>query len=339
MLKDLDSASFFSVIVLNYNGEEILLECLDSVLKSDYNSFEVILIDNGSTDNSLEIAISFLERFPKVKVIRANENLGFCRGFNLGLKYCKGKIIVFLSDDTVVDKNWLKEIEKALQLDKTIGGAEPMLHSFYDTDRIDSAGSLSDKFGFCTTRGAFEIDNGQYNHTKSSSFAGGAVFIARRKVLDKVGYFDPTFFMNVGDIDLSWRIRLSGYSIAFIPSALTFHRGSATVKKFFGFRSPRMLLDTRKNRLKMLIKNYSLVNILKYIPIVLFVYLGISLKELFLDRDPEIAITPLLAIFEMLENIDETMLKRREVQRIRRSTDDEIFRFMLKKPLFLNHHF
>lgn len=336
-MKALNTSPFFSVAILNYNGKEEILPCISSVLKSNHNSFEVILIDNGSTDDSLHMVLNYLKGFgTKVNVVCTNRNLGFCKGFNFAAKYLKGEVIIFLSVDTVVDKDWLKRIEEALELDETIGAAEPMLYSFYDKDRIESAGSLSDRFGFCTTRGASMIDHGQYNHEMNSSFVGGAVFIARRETLDKVGYFDSSFFMNVGDVDLSWRIRLSGYRLAFIPSALVFHRGSAIVKKFFKPRSFRNLLDTRKNRLTMLIKNYSLSSLMKYLPIVLFVYIGMFVKELLLDRRPEIAITSILAILENVRELDKTVIKRMHTQRIRKATDREIFRFMLKKPLFLN---
>lgn len=335
MLNGSNGSPFFSVVILNYNGKETILPCIRSVLMSNHNSFEVVLVDNGSTDDSLQVAADFLKQFPQVKIVRSNKNLGFCKGFNFAIQYLKGKVTVFLSVDTALDKNCLKKIEEALILDETIGAAEPMLHSFHDKNRIDSAGSLSDIFGFCATRGAHQVDHGQYAHVRNSSFVGGAVFIVRREILDKIGCFDPTFFMNVGDVDLSWRIRLLGYRIAFIPSALVFHRGSAIVKKFFKPKSFGNLLDTRSNRLKMLIKSYSLSNLLKYMPIVLFVYLVIFVKELFLDRHPKIALASILAILHNVKELDKTIVRRMKVQRIRRISDREIFSFMLKRPLFL----
>lgn len=243
--------ALISIIIINFNGKRFLENCLRSVLTSNYTNFEVIIVDNASTDGSIEL-IQEKFQYNNLKIVKTGLNLGFAEGNNLGAKMAKGKYVVFLNNDTEVDKNWLKELVKVMESDKSIGAAQSKLLLF-DRKTIDSAGDFINSYGYGWMRGVGEEDIGQYNETDEIFSARGAGMIVKKNILKSVDYFDSDFFMVCEDIDLCWRIRLKGYKIIFVPASIIYHFGSGT-RKIFQMTSQSYYYNVR-NILITLIKN------------------------------------------------------------------------------------
>lgn len=221
-----------SVIVLNYNGLRYLKgglkECLDSVLSTVYPNLEIIFVDNGSTDGSTDLV---RENFKsKVKIIENKCNLGFSEGFNRGIKSSKGKYVALLSNDMTVDPNWLKPVIKLMEKEPKIGLAGFKRLIYGTKNGIDGIGGDFYLCGRARVVGLFEIDRGQYNTViEDLDYIGGAM-VLRRKTLQEVGLFDPEYIIFYEDVDLCYRIRKRGYKTVYVPHAIIYHRGQATLK-------------------------------------------------------------------------------------------------------------
>jgi len=319
-----------SIIVLNYNGKEIIRSCLNSILRSDYSNFEVILVDNGSTDDSIEQVEKLFGLDFRVKIVRNDRNLGYCEGNNIGIHYAKGEIIVFLNNDTEVDVDWLKEVMIMFIRDSTIGAAQPKLLNYYFPEKIDSLGGFINLYGF-TSGGNLNINDMPSLEPHEIFFAVGSAMFVRKKVLNEIGIFDPYYFMFCEDVDLSWRIRLKGYKIILIPKSIVYHRISFTAEKA---SSIRISWYIRKNRLTTLIKNYEISNLIKALPILVTIYIANFIREI-LKRDIKKAITNITSILYNLKNFRRIFYERIIIQRnIRRIRDDKILKLISPRLLW-----
>lgn len=320
--------SMVSVIILNYNGKNFLNECLNSVLNSSYPNFEVVLVDNASTDDSIKLAKEKYGSSPALIIIKNSANLGFAAGNNVGTSYAKGKYILFLNNDTVVEPNWLIEIVNVMDRDAKIGAAQSKLLSLADRKTIDSAGDFIDYYGLSFQRGLGEEDKGQYNQIDEIFSARGAALIVRSKILAEIGAFDDDFFFCYEDIDLSWRIRLNGYKIVFVPKSNVYHIGSAST-----ISSATNVFHIEKNRLFALLKNMPLIYLAKYNPLTFTI--GEIMGDLMFNR-PSLLYARIKAIFWVLKNFKKIWCKRLLIQRCIKKIDDKIVtKYMLKTNLKL----
>lgn len=329
-----------SVIILNYNGRSFLEPCLDSVLGSDYPNFEVIFVDNGSTDGSVELVRELYGADPRVEILVKSENVGVTRGLNAGIERGKGEYVVFLNNDTKVEPGWLGMLVEKLEGDRCVGAAQCKLLAYEDPRRIDSAGCVIDAHGCAVERGRVrfdlgEVDRGQYDRVEEIFSAGCPASIVRGYVLSEVGPFDPEFFAGYEDADLSWRIRLRGYKIVLVPQAVVYHRRGATSSRRVLGRD--IAWHFSKNRIAMLIKNYSLRNLLRVMPFVLSLY---SLVSLYLLRfGLEMFVVPLRAVLWNMRELRYLLRQRYVVQkRIRRVRDDEVSRMMSKRCILVQYY-
>lgn len=323
----------FSVIVLSYNGGDIIEPCLSSVLKSDYPNFEVILVDNASSDASVELVERLFGSNQKLKIVRNSDNLFYAGGNNAGINNAKGEYIFILNNDTEIESNCLSELSLALR-DEKIGAAQPKILIYGETSVIDNTGGIIDPFGYTKGRGNREIDTGQFDNYGDIFYAGGTAMALKRQVLDKVGIFDPKFVAHWEDVDLSWRIRLSGYGIVFAPKAVIKHKVSKTITKFGN--KHKISFHIRKNRIAGLIKNYNLFHLFRFLPFVVFIYLALFLKELFLDRKFALAFTSISALLWNIKELPYLLKERAVVQKkIRVLPDSEIMRHMHKQSIIM----
>jgi len=198
-------------------------KCLQSVLETNYSNFEVLLIDNGSTDGSIKQIENEYSSDPRVKIILNHINYGFAKGNNVGVKISKGDYIVFLNNDTEVEKNWLKELVRILESDPNVGAAQSKLLLLHNPKLIDTCGHRLTSYGFLVEIGAGEKDGKKYDHTFDILGAKGASMIIRRKVLEETGLFDSSYFALVEETDLCWRVWLKGYRVIFAPSSRVHH--------------------------------------------------------------------------------------------------------------------
>jgi len=319
-----------SIIILNYNGKQFLETCLTSVINADYSNFEVIFVDNGSTDGSIGFVKERFGKNPRLKIFRNKENLGFAEGNNVGVKYTSGEYIVFLNNDTEVDPKWLKELINVVKSDDhRIGAAQSKLLLMDDRKRIDCAGGFIDHYGYANERGHGQIDKGQYDKIEEIFYAKGAGFIVRRKILKEVGLFDPKSFMYYDETDLCWRIWLRGYRIVFVPKSIVYHAAGSTISRI---RKPVKRYFLTRNQMTTLIKNYNSKNVLKY----LAVFITLELRKavlLMFRRDLATGIATIKALSWNLFNLKYVWKKRQEVQLlIRKVPDAMIMRKVMLKP-------
>ena len=304
-----------------------LAECLSSVLKSYYPSFEVILIDNASTDDSVPIVKELFK--DQIIVVCNSSNLGFAEGNNVGARYARGDYLVFLNNDTKVDMLWLRELVKVMESDPKIGAAQAKLLMLNSVGVIDSTGDFVDFYVTTMQRGLGERDVGQYENIEEVFSARGACMIVRRDVIKEVGLFDPDFYLSLEDIDLCWRIRLHGYKIMYVPKSVVYHKGFGTpsiVREYHG----------GKNSFSLMIKNYDSYNLISYLFLNTFMFLGAFTLDIFIRRSREFTVRKLSIVRWLFFNLPSLMKKRRNVQSlIRKVPDKDLKKIMLRSNLAL----
>lgn len=236
------------VIVPNWNGEDSLKDCLDS-LRSQTLKAHVIVVDNGSVDGSLAI----LDKYGWVEVIRNDRNLGFAAGVNAGFRRAMklgAEYAAAFNNDAVADKDWLKELVDYLERHDGTGIATPKILTA-DGRKIDSTGDFLTVWGLPYPRGRDESDTDKYDLETAVFGASGGASLYRVKMLEQTGLFDEDFFAYYEDVDLSFRARLAGWQIAYVPSSVVRHAIGATSGKIKGFTT----YQTMKNQPLLLYKD------------------------------------------------------------------------------------
>ena len=218
-----------SIVIVNWNGLRFLDACLTAVAAQEGVAAETILVDNGSTDGS---AAHVAGRFPWVRVVALQTNLGFAGGNNAGVRQARGRFVAFLNNDTIPDRDWLQRLMAGTGGDETVLATSRIVY-LHDRGVIDSAGDGMVRFG-----GAFKRHHGGSVETSPASgevfgVCGAACLIARR-VFDELGGFDESFFVSHEDVDLSYRARLRGYRCRYVADAVVAHHGSATLGRSSG---------------------------------------------------------------------------------------------------------
>jgi GT2 family glycosyltransferase len=218
-----------SVIILNFNGKRYLTPCLSSVLKTKYTNFEVILVDNGSTDNSLALAEDAFRSDKRLRVVKISKNVGFSGGVNFGYKYTNGSYIVLLNNDTMVDPLWLSCLVEAFEKDPTIGLASSMILEI-SGHRIQNLGALvSDHFLYSFLIGEGLSREVEFPPTFEVSFASGAALMTRRALITKVGLLDSKIPFYFDDTLLSLKTWLAGERVVVVPSSKVCHQQGGTL--------------------------------------------------------------------------------------------------------------
>ena len=224
----IDTSNLVVIIVLNINKKEDTLECLERVFALSDCSYEVIVVDNGSTDGSVE---AIAAAFPKVHLVKSPKNLGVSGGRNLGIRYAdkfNHKYLLFLDNDTLVKKDSLNKMMKAIEKDPRIGIISPKSYKSGDAKIIACAGGMKVNLytGSIWNVGLGEMDKGQYDQPKFITSCAGFAFLVRREVIQHVGPFDEIFNpYGWEDVDFSLRSTKLGFKIFYEPQALVYHKG------------------------------------------------------------------------------------------------------------------
>ncbi len=209
-----------SVIIVNYNGRVYLDACISSILAQTYPRIEIIFVDNGSSDNSVYYV---KEKFSSVVIIACDENYGFAKGNNIGIKASKGDLIATLNNDTKVTSRWVEELVQGISVDKKVGMCASKMLFMKKPEIINSTGICISRSGACWDRGMFEQDRGQYDSCTDvfGPCAGAAIY--RKSMLDDIGLFDEDFCAYMEDVDLAFRGRLAGWKCSYVPNAVVYH--------------------------------------------------------------------------------------------------------------------
>jgi GT2 family glycosyltransferase len=233
-----------SVIVVNWNRRELLRACLTSLSRQQEVDYEVIVVDNGSEDGSVELA-----REMGAHVIANAENRGFCEANNQGIKEARGEFIALLNNDAEAEPEWLLAQQRAFA-DPSVGMVACKVLVFEDPRRIDKVGHVIYPDGQNRGRGSGEIDNGQYDVEEEVLWPDGCACMYRKQMLDEIGGFDEDFFAYGDDAELGLRARIAGWRCIYVPSArVRHHRGST-----LGLQSVRRLELIERNRVLLAVK-------------------------------------------------------------------------------------
>ncbi|MCF7886109.1 MAG: glycosyltransferase family 2 protein [Candidatus Marinimicrobia bacterium] len=307
----------------HYNGVRILQDCLQSLQDNTNLPVHVILIDNGSTDSSLEMVH---REFPEVQVLQMEENLGFAGGCNAGIRGADSEFVLILNNDTIHRKGWISHLLERIQAADDIAVVQPKIHSYQNKGKFDysgAAGGEMDIFGFPFARGRLfeniEKDEHQYDQEDDIFWASGTAFLARRKLIIKAGLFDEDFFAHMEEIDLDWRLHLMGYRIVVEPKAVIWHRSGYTLgaetflKKYLNHR----------NSLFMFISNYKLFTTGYLLPLRL-VLDWLSVFSSFFKGDFKRSAAVIKAHFWILCHPLKILKKRSKAKALRKIGDFEI---------------
>jgi len=214
-----------SVIIPNWNGLELLRPCLAMLRRQTYPDYEVIVVDNGSTDGSVRV---LRQEYPEVRVLALSENSGYSGGCNAGIRAAQGELLVMLNNDTEVESDWLRALVDAMGRHPEAGTCASRIMIYDKPHVLHSAGDLYRLDGTADSRGVWTLYNSPYDK-ESYVFGGcGAAVSYRREMLEEVGVFEEKFFMYCEDVDLSWRAQLAGWKCVYVPQAVLYHHHGAT---------------------------------------------------------------------------------------------------------------
>ncbi len=282
--------SLVSIIILNWNGKQYLETCLSSLLRQTYSDIELILVDNGSSDGSVELVKS---KYPGVIIVQHHKNLGFAVGVNSGILASSGKYIATINNDAEADKEWIASLVRVIGSDPDIGSCASKLLRYYERDTIDSAGIVIYQNGNAYDRGGQEKDIGQYDSQEEVFGACAGAALYRKEMLDETGLFDEGYFAYFEDVDLSFRMQLFGWKCIFVPDAVVYHIHSATSKE----QSPFKIFYFERNKLW---------NMWKYFPVKLLMlqlpytnihylrYLSMFINKMIRKEESERQVEPIL---------------------------------------------
>lgn len=301
------------VIVVNWNGKRFLKRCLGLLFAQSYQAFEVILVDNGSTDGS----VSFVEeRFPQVRLIANEANRGFAAANNQAIRVSDSEFVVTLNNDTEVSAEWLGELVAAADTDQKVGSCASRMLFAHRPEMINSAGIALDRAGI-----AWDWRGGERDDPKDlepvevfGACAGAALY--RRSMLDEIGLFDEDFFAYLEDVDLAWRAQWAGWRSLSVPTARVLHYHSGTALEGSPFKN-RML---GRNKVWMIAKNYPWPQLLWYLPVILLYDVGSLPYTLIWRGDCE----PLRGRLEGLMQVRTALAKRRATAQVKKLPGREI---------------
>lgn len=321
-----------SVIIVNFNGLRFLEGNLSSVFGQSYKAFEVILVDNGSADGSVEFV---KEKFPAVRLVLNKNNEGFARANNQGIEASRGEFVLTLNNDTVLERDFLEMLAgRARACDERTGMWAPKILSLKDRAVIDSVGGLLIyKDGLAKGRGRLERDTGQYDRGREAFIPSACAALYRRKMLEEIGLFDYDFFAYCEDTDLGLRARLSGWKAQSVPEAKVYHHYSGTGGKYTALKA--YLVE--RNRLWVALKNLPAPMVAasffytfwRFLVQAYGIATGKGAGSRFIEGSSSFGLVKILfkSYYDALKGLPKTLKKRKAVQGKRKASSEEIRRW------------
>lgn len=303
-----------SIVISNYNGVELdtLKECLSSFRRIDYPNYELILVDNASTDESVKLAKKILGRDRKFRVIQNEANM-YSLGLKLGFDAAIGDYVAFFNNDLEVGKKYFHNLVQAFAKYPKLGLAQGKLLSYFDHSIIDSAGETMDIYGNPVTIGYRVKDNEQFNQEEEVLSASGSACIVSKSAVKRAGNYDTTYGIGYEDMDLALRVRQSGFSVMRIPSAICYHkRGTTDLSPMVRIKAK---WDFNKNRLSTMIKNYPGVILLRAFPLTLAIFAGNMFWEIIVQKNILLGLMRPWAVIWVMKNMPKLLRERSNIRR------------------------
>tara|TARA_B110000495_G_C23018975_1_gene604109 strand:- start:1165 stop:2205 length:1041 start_codon:yes stop_codon:yes gene_type:complete len=311
---DINVKHLTSIIILNYNAGNLLLDCVESIYKTTKHKFEIVVVDNISTDNSHK---KCKEKFPEIRLIENKENFGYCEGNNVGIRNAIGEFVVILNPDTKVEPNWLNELFNTYELHGD-GLYQPKILSF-ENNLFESGGNMLQVFGFGYSKGRGILDKGQFNKSCEIGYASGACLFTKTEIIKKIGLFDPFIFLYHDDLDLGWRATQLGIKSFYAPKSKIYHAGSYNYKW-----SAKKFYWLERNRHYCLLTHYSKKTFYKMLPAIALVeimmiifYISKGFTKIKFD-----------AYKDILKNLDHIHKKYEEIESKKIISDSELIKKM-----------
>lgn len=293
-----------SIVIVNYNSGCLLENCIGSILNSQYDNYEIIVVDNNSTDNSQNLC---KEKFPIIKLIQNNDNLGFCDGNNVGIIETNGEFVILLNPDTEVDKKWLIKLLDAYKKNGD-GLFQPKILVLDEPKRINSAGNIINLFGFGYSRGKGDLDMEEFDDEMKINYPSGACLFTSKNIFNKIGKLDSFLWAYHDDLELGWRAAKLGINSFYVPKSVIYHKESSNFRwnkmKFF-------LLE--RNRHYCLLIHYSRKTFYKMLPHLILIEILILIyyikKGLLFEK--------FRAYLDIIKNIRKINFKHKELEKLR----------------------
>lgn len=310
--------SEITVIVINWNGKHFLETCLSALQGQTFRDFETILVDNGSEDGSVEFV---LENFPEIRLIALERNIGFAAGNLAGYQQSRGDWVVLLNNDTEADANWLFAVHEAAAAFPEAGMLASKMLYFDERNKIDNCGFDLTTAGATLDLGRDEKDSEQWKKTFPVFGACGGAVAYRRRMLEDIGFLDPTFFMTYEDADLSFRAQMRGYECMFVPGAVVYHRYRATMRT----EPARQVYYSQRNIEFLYLKNMPAGLMLRYLPQRILYEVGAGFYFIRMGAGMPF----LKAKWDALRQLPRILKKRKQIQ-MRRTVSDAKLRAMMR---------
>ena len=302
-----------SIIIVSYNNREDITRCLESVRRTACPGYEVIVVDNASTDGSADAVAA---GFPEATTVRSSANLGFGGGCNLGATRARAEFLVFLNPDTIVEPGWLSALVNALDANSRVGLVTSKILMLGEPERINTCGNTVHLSGLTLCRG-LGASSRSYQKEEEVDAVSGAAFAIRRDVFQSLGGFDESMFLYMEDTDLSLRARLAGWESLFAPQSIVYHDYSLKV-------FPLKVFYQERNRYLMLLKNFRWATLVALVPALLMAEAITWGFVLLYDRRN--IWNKLKAYQWTVRNWGAIMNKRRTTQSSRKTGDHELLR-------------
>ena len=326
-----------SIIIPHWNGIDTLSECLISLFKTRHDSYEVIVVDNASTDGSQPW---LKNKYPQVKLIENDKNYGYAGGCNRGALEANGDYLIFLNNDTIQDPDWIQNLEKFMKKDKMIAAVQPKILNYFNKRIFDYAGGSGgymDRFCFPFARGRIfskqEEDIGQYNDSKQCFWSSGTAFMIRKELFFEAGKFDEYFFSHMEEIDLCWRLQAMGFQIWVEPDAVVYHKNALSMP----MHSHKKHYLNHRNSLLMLFANYSFKNTLILgSGRIMFELIALGYSTLKLDWKHASAI--IRSLLYLLFHVNIILKRRYNFKKIRKEKDKDIMKNIFRNSIVINYY-
>ena len=319
------SAPRISVVIPSWNGTALLDVVLPSLERQRYRDFETVVVDNGSSDGTIE---HLAARWPGVRAVALPTNVGFAAGVNRGIEHSQGRFIALVNNDMELHPDFLGALVAALESAPTAAASTAKMLDFHDRSRLDGAGDLLRWSSVAMPRGRGEPDLGQYDRAEEVFSACGGAALYRRSALEVVGPFDEHFFAQHEDVDWGFRARLLGFGCVYVPEAVAYHMGSASTRRpgrpdpwFWGL-SPR-------NGIWMWLKNYPADCLLRYGHLLVLH----QFAALYFAAREGMATAHIAALGRALRGLPRVLRQRREIQSQRRVGRRDLERIVEAEPL------
>jgi GT2 family glycosyltransferase len=310
-----------SIVIPNWNGLAHLPDCLESLKAQSMRPTETIIVDNGSTDGSVDFVRN---NYPWASIVMLPSNAGVAVAMNRGIVASNGEYVALLNNDTALAPDWLETMVRALQSESAVGSVACKMLRFFDRQTIDAAGDFLTRAGSPYSRGSNEPDDGRYDTREFIFGACGAAALFRRIVFDDIGLFDEDFVSHYEDVDLAFRAQLAGYRCLYVPDAVCYHKRGATYNSV----SDRTIRIQERNLTAYYVKSFPAGLLLAKLPLIL----ASRARRLYRSFRTGVGSPAVAGLWEGVMLAPKMIGKRKSVQPKRRTSINYMKSFMRRHP-------